>query len=140
MKTGACLLLVAGVAAACGTPKSLPLEPDGGGPDPAATFTRVQAEVLSVSCALAGCHAGAAPQAGLDLSPTASYANLVRVSAVQRPELARVEPFNPDRSYAVLKLRGDPAIVGARMPLGGAVTRAQLDLAVDWVRRGAPRD
>jgi hypothetical protein len=127
-------------AAACGSQKELPLGPDDGAPDPAATFTRVQGEVFSVSCALAGCHAGAAPQAGLDLSPAASYASIVRVAAVQRSELFRVEPSDPDRSYLVLKLRGDPSILGSRMPLTGSVTDAQVQLVVDWVRRGAPRD
>jgi len=125
---------------ACGTQKELPPGPDGGVPDPSATFTRVQGEVFSVSCALAGCHAGPAPQAGMDLSPVASYASIVRVASTQRSELSRIEPSDPDRSYLVLKLRGDPAIVGSRMPLTGAVTDAQVQLVVDWVRRGAPRD
>ena len=136
------ILLVAATAAvaACGTHKELPLGPDGGGPDPSATFTRVQGEVFSVSCALAGCHAGAAPQAGLDLSPAASYAATVRVASTQRGEFARIEPAAPDSSYLVLKLRGDPGILGSRMPLTGSVTAAQVQLVVDWVRRGAPRD
>ena len=127
-------------AAACGTQKELPLGPGGGMPDPTATFTRVQGEVFSVSCALAGCHAGAAPQAGMDLSPTASFAATVRVPSTQRSELARIEPSEPDRSYLVLKVRGDPGILGSRMPLTGSVTAAQVQLVVDWVRRGAPRD
>jgi hypothetical protein len=140
MRAATVLLLAAAATAACGTRKELPLEPGGGSPDPSATFTRVQGEVLSVSCALAGCHAGAAPQAGLDLSPAVAYASLVGAPSAQRAELARIQPFDPDRSYAVLKVRGDPAIVGARMPLGGTLTQAQVDLLVDWVRRGAPRD
>lgn len=126
--------------AGCGSEKALPLAPGDGQPDPSATFTRVQAEVFSVSCALAGCHSGAAPQAGMDLSTGTAYAATVGVASTQRSELARIEPFDPDRSYVVLKLRGDPAIVGARMPLTGSVTDAQVGLVVDWVRRGAPRD
>jgi hypothetical protein len=140
--SGARLALVAATVAlaACGSQKELPLGPGGGEPDPSATFTRVQGEVFSVSCALAGCHAGGAPQAGLDLSPTASYASIVRVASAQRSELSRIEPSDPDRSYLVLKLRGDPAIIGSRMPLTGSVTDPQVRLVVDWVLRGAPRD
>jgi hypothetical protein len=134
------LVAAAVVAAACGTRKELPLGPDDGGPDPTATFTRVQGEVFSVSCALAGCHVGAAPQAGLDLSPAVSYASTVRVPSTQRGELARIEPADPDRSYLIQKLRGDAAIAGSRMPLTGSVAAAQVQLVVDWVRRGAPRD
>ena len=135
----ACVVAIAALAA-CGSQKELPLGPGGGEPDPSATFTRVQGEVFSVSCALAGCHAGAAPQAGLDLSPTASYASIVRVASAQRSELSRVEPSDPERSYLVLKLRGGTSIIGSRMPLTGSVTDAQVQLVVDWVLRGAPRD
>ena len=141
MGAGRLAVLVAAAAlAACGSQKELPLGPDGGEPDPSATFTRVQGEVFSVSCALAGCHAGGAPQAGLDLSPTAAYAATVRAPATQRAEMARIEPFDPDRSYLLLKLRGDPSIIGSRMPLSGAGPDAQVQVVVDWVRRGAPRD
>lgn len=135
-----CLVIAAAATAACGTQKELPLGPGGGEPNPSATFTRVQGEVFSVSCAFAGCHAGAAPQAGLDLSPAASYASTVRAPSTQRGELARIEPADPDRSYLVLKLRGDAGILGSRMPLTGSLTAAQVELVVDWVRRGAPRD
>jgi len=140
MRARQLLALAAVAAAACGTPKRLPLAPDDGGPDPSATFTRVQGEVFSVSCALAGCHAGAAPQAGMDLSPIAAYAATVRADSSQQPGLKRVEPGDPDRSYLVMKLRGDAGIIGARMPLTGSVSAAQVELVVDWVRRGAPRD
>ena len=126
--------------AACGSPKSLPFEPGGGQPDPSATFTRVQGEVFSPSCALSGCHAGSAPQAGMDLSPGASYGSVVGVVSVQRSDLARVQPGDPERSYLVKKLRGDPDISGSPMPLSGSVSDEARRLVVDWVRRGAPRD
>jgi len=138
------LLLVAIASAAalagCGDPKSLPFAPGGEPPDPSATFTRVQGEVFSPSCALSGCHAGAAAQAGMDLTPSAAYAAVVGVASAQRPDLARVEPGDPERSYLVKKLRGDPDVVGSPMPLTGTVSDDARRLVVDWVRRGAPRD
>jgi hypothetical protein len=135
------VVLAAAVVAGCGTRKDLPLGPgDGGAPDPTATFTRVQGEVFSVSCALSGCHAGAFPQAGMNLSTGAAYAATVGVRSSERSELVRIAPGDPDRSYLVQKLRGDAGIVGSRMPLSGSVTDAQVRLVVDWVRRGAPRD
>lgn len=124
-------------AAACGTAKS-PVEPVDG-PDPAATFTRVQAEVFTPSCALAGCHAGSEAQLGLDLSAGRSYAATVNVRSVETTRL-RIAPGDPDASYLVSKVRGDATITGSRMPPGGALTDAQVALLVDWVRRGAPND
>ena len=124
----------------CGDPKALPFEPGDGEPDPTATFTRVQGEVFSPSCALSGCHAGAAPQAGMDLSAGTAYGAIVGVPSTERPDLSRVEPGDPDRSYLVKKLRGDPDISGSPMPLGGSISSGARQLVIDWVRRGSPRD
>lgn len=125
---------------ACGERKGLPTEPDGRPPDSSATFSRVVREVFVPSCALAGCHAPPAPQAGLSLQPGEAYANLVNKPATQRPELVRVAPFDPDSSYLVKKLRGDPDIVGSPMPLSGTLSGEARQLVIDWVRRGAPPD
>ena len=116
--------LVGVLLAGCGDRKTLPTAPAGPAPDPAATFSRVQDEVFTASCALAGCHAGSAPQAGMDLSPGAAYGATVGVPS----------------TYVVKKLRGDADIVGSPMPLTGTFTEAQFQLLVDWVRRGAADD
>ncbi len=123
--------------AACGTRKS-PTEPNDV-PDPTATFSRVQAEVFTPSCALSGCHSGASPQQGMDLSAGRSYASIVNVRAVESTRL-RIAPGDPDASYLISKVRGDATITGSRMPLGGALPPDREKLLVDWVRRGAPND
>lgn len=124
----------------CGSHKDMPFEPGGGGPDANATFTRVQNEVFTPSCARAGCHAGAAPQQDLDLSAGVSYGRLVRHPASEQSSLFRVAPGDPEASYLVRKLRGDPGISGAKMPRGGTLDPAKVQLVIDWVRRGAPND
>ena len=125
------------VLAACGTQKS-PTEPTDV-PDPAATFSRVQAEVFTPSCALSGCHSGASPTAGQDLSAGRAYTQIVNVRSVQSTRL-RIAPGDPDASYLISKVRGDATITGSRMPLGGALPPEKEKLLVDWVRRGAPND
>jgi len=137
---GVTLAVAVLAATGCGDPKPLPFEPGGGGPDPDATFSRVQGEVFSVSCAIAGCHVGPGPAAGLDLGPGSSYAATVRVPSSQRSDLARVEPYEPDRSYLIKKVRGDADVSGSAMPLTGTLSVEQRSLLVDWVRRGAPLD
>lgn len=140
----AALALALGVAAVvasgCGE-KKLPFEPTvSPTPNPSATFTRVQNEIFTANCAIAGCHASLGPQQGMSLAAGAAYGNIVRVHSVERPDLNRIEPGSPDRSYMVKKLRGDPDITGLRMPNGGTLTAAQIQLVIDWVQRGAPQD
>ena len=131
------LLGLSAALAACGTRKS-PTEPTDG-PDPSATFTRVQAEIFTPSCARSGCHAGASPQLGMDLSAGRSYASIVNVRSVESTRL-RIAPGDTAGSYLVSKVAGDATITGVRMPPGGALSSEQLTLLADWVRRGAPND
>lgn len=135
------LAAVAGLGlatAACGSPKS-PVEPDTP-PDPSATFTRVQQQVFTPSCAFSGCHGGSAPQVQLDLTAGRSYASIVGVRSVESTRL-RIAPGDPSGSYLVSKIKGDATISGSRMPLGGdALPADKVQLVVDWVRRGAPND
>ncbi|MCL4807768.1 MAG: hypothetical protein KJ062_08220 [Thermoanaerobaculia bacterium] len=131
--------LAALASLACGTRKS-PTEPDDAPPDPAATFSRVQGEVFTPSCALSGCHAGPAPTSGMDLSAGRSYSQIVGVAAVGSARL-RVAPGDVSGSYLVSKIRGDATIAGGRMPLGGPYLSPDREqLVVDWIRRGAPND
>jgi hypothetical protein len=76
----------------------------------------------------------------LTLEEGKAWRSLVGVVSVET-NLLRVSPWLPNDSYLVVKLRGDSAILGARMPSGGApLSPEALHLVVDWVRRGAPND
>jgi len=50
-----------------------------------------------------------------------------------------VEPGSPERSYLILKLRGDPTISGDRMPQDGPpyLTPGQIEGIAGWIRAGA---
>jgi hypothetical protein len=131
------------LASACGDEKRLPTQPDGGGPPPeTATFTRVQNEVFTPTCALAGCHLGPkqAANEGMVLEAGAAYANIVGIPSNQKAPMLRVKPNDPDNSYLVLKITPFTDINGARMPQSGFITDAQRKLVIDWVLRGAPND
>ena len=133
---GATLLL-----AACGDVKSPtePLEaPDGA----TFTFAQVQAQIFTPNCAKAGCHTSAAASGGLVLEAGRSYGEIVNRPAVGNASLDRIEPGSPERSYLIKKLRGDPDITGAQMPLDnpGSLTQEQIDGIVGWVLAGALND
>ena len=135
--------LLALLVLACGELASLPTEPEpppGDTPDPSATFTRVQQQIFTPSCAFAGCHGEINTQEQLLLVPGQSFSNVVNRPSVQS-QLDRIEPGAPDSSYLFLKVTGSPFITGDRMPLGGPnLSVEQITLLRDWIRRGAPND
>lgn len=103
----------------------------------APTLSLLQADIFSPSCAVSGCHTGASPPQGLNLSAGQTFANVVDVPANEVPSLDRVEPGDPDASYLVRKVEGT-ASVGGQMPLGGApLSNAQMQAIRDWITAGA---
>jgi hypothetical protein len=122
------------------TPDSRTVTVEGGGGEPA-TFTRVQNQVFTASCAFSGCHGGSSPAQGLNLSAGQSYNMIVNVASAQQPTKDRIEPNDPESSYLYLKIVGDPSISGSRMPRGGQpLSQEFMDLVRDWIERGAPND
>lgn len=99
----------------------------------------------------AACHALGA--GGLVIQKGAELTELVGVHAVERPELLRVAPGDPQASYLYLKLRGDGGILGAAMPdgtcgpeseingvpvPGGACDTSRAEVVNAWIEAGAP--
>lgn len=126
--------------AGCGTVKS-PTEPEETVGGPAFTFSRIQAEIFTPNCAKAGCHDAATATEGMILEAGQSYGLIVNHRASQSP-LDRIEPGDPERSYMIKKLRGDPDITGSQMPFDrpGSLTAEQMAGLIGWVRAGAPND
>ena len=109
-------------------------------PPLAATFSSIQANVFTPTCATAGCHSGAGAPQGLNLEETVSYGLLVNRASGEVPALLRVAPADPDNSYLVQKLEGTAA-VGAQMPLGGqALAQSTIDVIRQWIIDGAVDD
>jgi hypothetical protein len=137
----AILPLVLLLAAACGSVKS-PTEPEPGGGATPFTFTRIQAEIFTPNCVKSGCHDAASASGGQILAAGVSYNQIVNVRSTENSTLDRIEPGDPERSYMVKKLRGDPDITGDRMPLDrpGGLPQEQIDGIIAWVRAGAPND
>lgn len=133
--------LAALLLAACGDVKS-PTEPFEEPEGAAFTFAQVQAQIFTPTCAKAGCHSASAGAGGLVLEAGRSHGQIVNRPAVGNSSLDLIEPGSPDRSYLIKKLRGDPDITGAPMPLDnpGSLTREQMDGIVGWVLAGAPNN
>ena len=129
-------------AAGCGNLIELPSDPGSGGPppDPTATFTRVQNEIFTPTCASLGCHDRLGQQSQMVLAAGVAYGNIVNVASVENPSLRRVAPGDPANSYLFRKITG-AGITGDRMPQARPpLSDAQISLVRDWIRRGAPND
>ena len=145
----ACVLATAVTAAAvlvtaCGTVKS-PTEPGAPAPGPgvpALTFSQIQTQIFTPTCAKAGCHARSAASGGMVLEAGASYAQIVDHPAQENSGLSRIAPGSPESSYLLKKIRGDADISGTRMPQDGPpfLTSAQIDGIAAWIRAGAPNN
>lgn len=93
------------------------------------------ADLFERSCARAGCHAGPVPQQGMHLGRAQFYASIVDVPSQERPDLRRVKPGDPDSSYLMMKVRGDPGIEGVQMPMIGArLTEEEVGTIAAWIQ------
>jgi len=129
-------VLMIGVLACSGDGENGPTDPP---TSDSSLFAAVQS-IFTGNCAFSECHAGATPQQGMNLSAGQAYSNIVGVASNEVPRLLRVAPSDPDSSYLVLKVEGKAGLVGGvgtQMPLGGALSQAQIDTIRAWIAAGA---
>ena len=141
----ASVLLVAALSGCAGSGSKNENQGGGGGctpPDvPTISYANNIQPIYDTSCALAGCHLGAAPAFGLNLAAGASYDATVSVKSLQRPKLFLVDPGNPDDSYLVRKIEGGPDIAGDMMPANMPPLPAdEMDAIRQWITECAPNN
>jgi len=119
-----------------------PTEPAAGSGGPVLTFSQIQAQIFTPNCAKSGCHVPGVAAGGMVLAAGQSYAQIVGRPSQESPLLARVQPGDPERSYLLKKVRGDPDISGSRMPQDGPpfLSADQIEGIAAWIRAGAPND
>jgi hypothetical protein len=116
------------------------------------TFSLIQDQILTPSCATAGCHAsdkdGGYAQHKLVLAKGVAYKNLVNAACqnqlAQNDNFQRVKPFKSLESLLFHKLNWDAAhhggkTYGSPMPLGGkSLFVGQIEFVRRWIEAGAP--
>lgn len=87
-----------------------------------------------------GCHSGARPAEGLELTTASTgYADLVNVASGQCSTRLLVKPNDVAGSYLMNKLLGSGMCFGSQMPkAGGGLTTAELDTVRAWILSNAP--
>jgi hypothetical protein len=101
------------------------------------TLTSLQQNIFTPNCATSGCHTGASPQQGLNLSAGQTFSNTVGVASNEVPSMNRVLAGDPNNSYLLQKVLGTAA-VGSRMPLGeSALSNSDIQDIRTWIAEGA---
>jgi hypothetical protein len=97
-------------------------------------------EVFTAHCAFDGCHGGASPQRGMDLTgQVASYEHIVGIAANEAASFDRIAPGDSANSYMLMKLRDDPRIIGQPMPFGAyPLDPVLVERIASWAQQGAP--
>ncbi|MSP59898.1 MAG: hypothetical protein EXR72_06075 [Myxococcales bacterium] len=111
----------------------------------ATTFSSLWSGVLSPSCAGPCHHAGTSAATTLTLDgPAAAYDALLGIHHPGPSERSPMLPFitrgDPERSSLYLKLLGDPATSGARMPPGTDLPPRAIEDVRTWIQQGANRN
>ncbi len=114
-------------------------------PDEHSTYHAIQEYIFDKSCVNSACHAAPRNVAGLNLTYTSSYEELIGQAPENRAALASgmklVDPGNPENSFLLTKLIAPIAQEhGARMPFGSGVLHAgKIDAIRKWITAGAPQ-
>ena len=108
---------------------------------PAQRFSIIVEETLVPNCATAYCHGGEGSFAPR-LDAEVAYDELVNVSSGQT-SMPLVDPFAPENSYLILKLRDTAGSVGGTatsMPVGTTLGDDVIGPIEAWIANGAPND
>jgi hypothetical protein len=72
--------------------------------------------IFKANCATAGCHRGNHPKKDMSLEPDKFLSSTLDVASQENKNLKRVDTTDPEKSYLLMKIRGDKGIKGSRMP------------------------
>jgi len=86
-------------------------------------------------CAVSGCHKGQFPKKKLNLEPEKFYDAIVDVPSLQIDSLKLVDTKSPERSYLLMKIKGEQGIVGDRMPIDAPPLKAEeIEVIEKWIQ------
>ncbi|MDP2915522.1 MAG: hypothetical protein Q8O91_08730 [Candidatus Aminicenantes bacterium] len=91
-------------------------------------------KAIHKNCAVSGCHQGQYAPMNLSFEPDKFPASALNVPSREKPELKILDAAAPEKSYLLMKIRGDREIEGKRMPLNGTPLKsAEFKAFQDWI-------
>lgn len=90
--------------------------------------------IFQRSCATSGCHRGKNPKIGLNLEPEKMNEALVDKPSRQKGSFKLIDTSNPDKSYLLMKIRGDKGISGKLMPIWlKPLSKEEIETVTQWI-------
>jgi len=91
--------------------------------------------IIRQNCGVSGCHSGKYPAAGHNFEPDKFVAAVVDAPSQEMPDLKIVDAATPEKSYLLAKIKGEPGIVGKRMPADrDPLSEEQIRQIEDWIK------
>ena len=72
--------------------------------------------IIGRNCSVARCHQGKHPAGDLNLEPAKFLAATLNAASQKDPGKMIIDTSAPEKSYILAKVKGEPGIVGSRMP------------------------
>src|SRR4030066_335615 len=90
--------------------------------------------IIKQNCGVSGCHSGKYPAAGHNFEPDKFVAAVVDAPSQEMPDLKIVDAATPEKSYLLAKIKGEPGIVGKRMPANrDPLSEEQIRQIEEWI-------
>lgn len=98
---------------------------------------KMQNQVVSIfkaNCATAGCHRGDHPKKNMNLEPDKFLSSVVNVTSQEIKTLKRIDTTDPEKSYLLMKIKGEKGIKGSRMPdEEPPLKKEDIKVIQDWI-------
>lgn len=92
------------------------------------------ARIFKQNCSISGCHKGVYPQMNLNLEQDKFLSALLNISSQELRQHKLVDTENPEKSYLLLKIKGDKTIIGKRMPLDAPpLYEEEIEAIKNWI-------
>ncbi len=91
--------------------------------------------IITHNCSVSGCHQGRYPAADRNYEPDKFLATVLNKPSGEVPVRKLVDTAAPEKSYLLAKIKGEPGIVGMRMPAGRDSLSAEEIQAIEtWIK------
>lgn len=99
--------------------------------------------IVKKNCSTSGCHRGRYPAADKNFEPDKFLASVLNAPSGEVPSLKIIDTSAPEKSYLLKKVKGQPGIVGKRMPANNPpLEERDIEAIETWVLslKGNPSD
>lgn len=98
-----------------------------------ATLEKEVISLFSKKCSTNNCHAGKYAAFSLNLEERKFKKALIDKSSLQVDSLKLVDTKESEKSYLLMKIKGDKKIINSRMPIAVPLSKKEIKNVEDWI-------